>query len=86
MFQRIRKTLGLETRSKMLERIFLCQRCFVASEEAAVAYIDEMVDGDGQLEYVDKVGSVSALTETETDYTYDPTHIELNRRLIHNGS
>jgi len=65
----------------MLSRIFLCQRCFVASEEAAVAYIDEMVDGDGKLLYVDKVGSVSGLIEIENDYAYDPTHIELNQRL-----
>ena len=69
-----------------LERIFLCQRCFVASEEAAVAYIDEMVDGDGQLEYVDKVGSVSALDGDGDDAEYDPDHKWLNRRLIHNGS
>jgi len=68
-----------------LKRVFLCQRCFVASEEAAVAYIDEMVDGDGQLVYVDKVGSVSALVEVEEDFAYDPNHNELNRRLIHHG-
>jgi len=68
-----------------LSRIFLCQRCFVASEEAAVAYIDELVDGDGQLVYVDKVGSVSALVEVEEDFAYDPNHNELNRRLIHHG-
>ncbi len=69
-----------------LVRVFLCQRCFVASEEAAVAYIDEMVDGDGHLEYLDKVGSVSALSEAEADYAYDPTHIELNQGLIPHGS
>ncbi len=56
-------------------RVFLCQRCFVASEEAAVAYIDEMVDGDGSLEYVDKVGSVRALAEAEDGYV--PDHNEL---------
>ncbi len=31
-------------------------------------------------------GSMSAMTETETDYAYDEKHIELNRRLIHHGS
>ena len=36
--------------------------------------------------YLDKVGSVSAMVEGEDDCEYDPDHIELNRRLIHNGS
>jgi len=66
-----------------LTRLFLCQRCFVASEEAAVAYVDEKVDGAGSLLYVDKVGSVSELVEVEDDFDYDPNHSELNRRLIH---
>jgi len=59
---------------------------FVASEEAAAAYTDEGVDRDGFPQYVDKVLSVSGLIEIENDSVYDPTHIELNRRLIHNGS
>jgi len=54
-----------------MSRIFLCQRCFVASEEAAVAYVDETVDGEGHLLYVDKVGSVSALVEVEDGYVPD---------------
>ncbi len=59
---------------------------WVASEEAAVAYVDEKVDRDGLPQYLDKSGSVSALVEVEDDFDYDPTHMELNRRLIHNGS
>ncbi len=51
----------------MLQRVFLCQRCFVASEEAAVAYVDEKVDGAGALMQVDRVGSVSGL-ELERDH------------------
>jgi len=67
------------------QRVYLCQCCFVASEEAAVAWVDEWVDSDGKLLYIDRVGSVSALIEIENDCAYDPTHIELNRRLILNG-
>jgi len=58
-----------------LTLLFLCQRCFVASEEAAVAYVDEKVDGDGHLLYIDKVGSVSALVEDEDGYVLN--HNEL---------
>jgi len=70
----------------MILLILLCQRCFVASEEAAVAWVDERVDGSGSFQYLDRSGSVSALVEVEDDYEYSPDHIELNRRLIHNGS
>jgi len=44
------------------------------------------VDKTEESRYLDKVGSVSALVEVEEDYDYDPTHIELNRRLIHGSS
>ncbi len=44
------------------------------------------VDGTGASPYLDLVGSVSALVEVEDDFEYDPNHIELNHRLIHNGS
>ena len=37
-------------------------------------------------QYLDRLGSVSALIEIETDYAYDPRHTELNQRLIHHGS
>jgi len=42
----------------------------------------------GDSEYVDRVGSVSGLRRDEImeDLEYDPNHIELNERLIHNGS
>ncbi len=32
----------------------------------------------GECEYVDRVGSVSALVEVEDDFDYDPLHVELN--------
>jgi len=66
----------------MLQRVYLCERCFVASEEAAVAWVDERVDSNGRFQYLDSIGSVSALIEIENDFAYDPTHIELNRREI----
>ena len=36
--------------------------------------------------YLDRVVSVSALIEIENDCEYDPNHVELNRRLILDGS
>ncbi len=60
-------------------------RHFMESEVASEMYVNEEVDGSGRLLYIDKVGSVSGLVEVEDDFDYDPTHIELNRRLIHNA-
>ena len=40
----------------------------------------------GELEYVDKVGSVSALVEVEDDFDYDEDHVNLNRRFIPHGT
>ena len=59
---------------------------YMASEQASLDFVDEVVDGSGRLLYVDKVSSMSALVEVEDDYDYDPTHIELNRRLIPHGT
>ncbi len=36
----------------------------------------------GVCEYVDRVGSVSALVEVEDDFEYDPRHVELNQELL----
>ncbi len=44
------------------------------------------VDNLDAMCYLDKSGSVSALIEIEDDSEYDPDHVQLNRRLIHNGS
>jgi len=70
----------------MLQRVYLCQRCFVASEEAAIAWVDEIVDSSGRLQYVDRVGSVSALIEIENDYAYVPDHNDLFLQEDHHGS
>ncbi len=43
------------------------------------------VDGMDASRYLDKSGSVSASVEVEDDFEYDPDHVELNQRLIHNG-
>jgi len=53
--------------------------------EAAQQFSLEGLAPRGEREYLDKVGSVSALVEVEVmeDLTYDPAHIELNQRLIH---
>ncbi len=51
---------------------------FLGSELAAEMYVDEILDGQGNIQYLDKVGSVSGLIEIENDFAYDPTHIELN--------
>jgi len=56
-------------------------------EEAAQRQLEMFgVDAMAPLQYLDKPGSVSALIEIENDFEYDPNHVELNRRLIHNGS
>ena len=34
---------------------------FLDSEEAAVLYVDEVLDGSGRLQYLDRVSSVSGL-------------------------
>ncbi len=52
---------------------------FFEFEEAAELYVDEVLDKSGNLCYVDRSGSVSALIEIENDCEYDPDHIELNR-------
>ena len=59
---------------------------FLQSERAAEDYCNEVIDGEGRLQYLDSHGSVSASVEVEVDADYDPTHFELNRRLIHHGS
>jgi len=53
-------------------------RRYLGTERAAEDYCNEVVDGEGRLLYLDKVGSVSALVEVEDDFDYDPTHNELN--------
>jgi len=58
---------------------------YMRSEKAAEDYVDERVDGRGCRLYIDSTGSVRGLVEVEDDFDYDPTHIELNRRLILNA-
>ena len=55
-------------------------------EEAAQRLSLEGLSPRGDLEYIDRVDSVSALVEVEDDFDYDPAHVELNRREIHHGS
>ena len=83
---RLIQRTAARVRRKMLERVALCQRCFVASEEAAVAWVDERLDSQGFPQYLDRSGSVSALIEIENDSVYVPDHNRLFQRKIHNGS
>ena len=69
--------------------IALCQRCFVASEEAAVAWVDERLDSQGAFQYLDSPVSVSGLIEIENDCAYVSDFNELfldKGRKIHHGS
>ena len=47
-------------------------------KEAAQRHSLEGLDPLGVREYVDTVGSVSALVEVEDDFDYDLNHVELN--------
>ncbi len=55
-------------------------------EEAAQRFSLEGLAPRGELEYLDKSGSVSALVEVEVDAHYVEDHNELNQRLIPHGS
>ncbi len=50
---------------------------YLASERAAVDYCNEVVDGTGRLQYLDRSGSVSAMAEAEDDFAYVPDHNQL---------
>ncbi len=63
---------------------FLTERGYELAQRSPAAF--ETVDMFGDMCYLDKSVSVSALVEVEIDGEYDPNHTELNRRLIHNGS
>ena len=45
-------------------------RAFMASEQVSELYCDEVLAGDGSILQVDRVLSVSALTETEAAAVY----------------
>jgi len=59
---------------------------FLLSEGASEMYVDEVVDGQGRLQYIDRVGSVSALPDGRTTL-WLPEHLldEQHRRFL-NGS
>ena len=52
-------------------------RRYLASERAAVDYCNEVVDGQGRQQYLDKVASVSGAFEVEVDAAYVPDHNQL---------
>jgi len=59
---------------------------FMHSEVACELYVDEVVDGSGRIQYLDRSGSVSALIEIEIDATYVPDHNELFQQEDPHGS
>lgn len=60
---------------------------YLSSQEAAVDYVDERVDGRGRIQYLDSMGSVSALIEVEDLYAHvtDQLILEQSERF-RNGS
>jgi len=61
---------------------------YLASEQAAVDYCNEVVDGRGRLQYLDKVASVSAPTDDGQICIWPPqdTFDEHFRRKFHGSS
>ncbi len=59
---------------------------FLGSEKAAELYVDEVLDGAGFLQYLDKSGSVSASVEVEEDCDYVTDHNTLFLEKVLNGS
>ncbi len=55
---------------------------YLGSERAAEDYCDEVVDGDGRLQYLDKVHSVSALNEPPEPLFVDELLDEQYRRFL----
>ena len=71
----------------MIHRLHpLEQLAFLGSELAAELYVNEVLDGAGQFQYLDKSGSVSAMVEVEDDFDYVPNHNELFRQEVPHGS
>ena len=53
----------MEHVSSVIARVW--DRFYMRSEQAAIDYCNEVVDGGGRLQYLDKVLSVSALPDPE---------------------
>jgi len=57
---------------------------FLRSEGAAELYVDEVLDGQGRFQYLDKVGSMSGSTPPELHW--DDAVLNEQYRRFHNGS
>ncbi len=73
-------------RSKMLRAAPSDGSLFLASEQAAELYVNEVLDGRGNIQYLDRSGSVSALVEVEVDAEYVPDHNQLFQQEDPHGS
>ena len=80
------------TRSQRLRKLTDCEcrthNGFFTRAGYAQAKLEQGPELAGPLavRYLDKVASVSASVVVVDDFEYDPNHIELNRRVILNGS
>jgi len=60
-------------------------RRYLGTERAAVDYCNEVVDGEGRLLYLDKVGSVSAVRRDEAEVTFDDALLDEQYRRFLDG-
>ncbi len=60
----------------------LSTRPYLRTQRAAVDYCNEVVDGAGRLQYLDKVGSVSALIEPSEPIWVDSLIDQQYRRFL----
>ena len=60
-----------------LTRLHVSDR-FLQLELCSEWYVNEILDGRGCFQYLDRPVSESALTEIEIDSDYDPEHVLLN--------
>ena len=61
-------------------------RRFLGTERAAEQYCNEEVDGQGRMQYLDKVGSVSAPQEQGQIAIFDDLVLDQQHRRFLNGS
>ena len=58
----------------------------IESEEASELYVDEVLDGSGSFQYLDKVGSVSGLEQERNSLVWDEMVIDHQYRRFLHGS
>ncbi len=61
----------------------LFRDCFLGSEIASVLYVDEVLDGQGNVQYIDRGISVSGSTPPQIHW--DDALIDQQERSFHHG-